>query len=49
MELEIITCKIILLLLRLTEEERRVGDQKEKGSEPGHLPRALSRQLQPVC
>lgn len=25
------------------EEERGVGEQEEKGGEPGHLPRALGR------
>lgn len=54
--MEIIICKIILppslppcaRRLRPAEEERRVGEQEEEGGEPGHLARALGRQLQPV-
>lgn len=33
---------------RPAEEERRDGQQEKEGGEPGHLARALGRQLQPV-
>lgn len=33
---------LLLLCVAPAEEERGVGEQEEKGGEPGHLPRTLS-------